>query len=70
MDDRKVSSDRTSKSLFSVRETAVMLSVAVPTLRRWIREKRLAHVRCGRAIRIELVEIARFIETNRHPAAK
>jgi excisionase family DNA binding protein len=70
MDDRKGSSDYTRQTLFSVREAAEALSVAVPTLRRWIREKRLAHVRCGRAVRIELAELTRFIERNRHPAAK
>lgn len=70
MDDRKVRSDSTRQSLLSVREAAAMLSVAVPTLRRWIREKRLAHVRCGRAIRIESGEVTQFIERNRHPAAK
>lgn len=70
MNDRKVSPESARQSLCSVREAAAMLSVAIPTLRRWIREQRLAHVRCGRAIRIELAEIARFIEVNRHPAAK
>lgn len=54
--------------LLSLRDAASRLSIAVPTLRRWLRERRLAHVRCGRAVRVESVEVQRFIATNRHPA--
>jgi excisionase family DNA binding protein len=54
--------------LLSLREVAAKLCIAVPTLRRWVREKKLAHVRCGRAVRIESAEIRRFITQNRCPA--
>ncbi len=54
--------------LLSLRDVASRLSIAVPTLRRWLRERRLAHVRCGRAVRIESVEVERFIDRNRHSA--
>jgi len=55
--------------LLSLRDASQQLRIAVPTLRRWLRERRLAYVRCGRAVRIEATEILRFIEQNRHPAA-
>ncbi len=54
--------------LLSLREASAQLCIAVPTLRRWLRERRLAHVRCGRAVRIESAEIQRFIARNRRPA--
>jgi excisionase family DNA binding protein len=54
--------------LLSLREVAVKLCIAVPTLRRWLREKKLAHVRCGRAVRVESAEVRRFIAQNRCPA--
>ena len=55
--------------LLSLRDVASQLSIAVPTLRRWLRERRLAHVRCGRAVRIEIAEVQRFIALNRRPAS-
>jgi excisionase family DNA binding protein len=54
--------------LLSLPEVAAKLCIAVPTLRRWLRDKKLAHVRCGRAVRIESAEICRFIAQNRRPA--
>ncbi len=54
--------------LLSLRDVAARLCIAVPTLRRWLREKKLAHVRCGRAVRIESAEVRRFIQQNRRPA--
>ncbi len=54
--------------LLSLRDAAARLCIAIPTLRRWLRERRLAHVRCGRAVRIESTEVHRFIAANRHPA--
>ncbi len=55
--------------LLSLRDAAARLCIAVSTLRRWLRERRLAHVRCGRAVRIESTEVQRFIAANRHPAS-
>jgi len=54
--------------LLSLPEVAVKLCIAVPTLRRWLREKKLAYVRCGRAVRVESSEVRRFIAQNRCPA--
>lgn len=54
--------------LVSLRHAAVLLELSVPSLRRWIREGRLGCVRCGRTVRIERDELARFIAKNRQPA--
>jgi excisionase family DNA binding protein len=57
-----------SSELVSLRQAAAALQMSVPSLRRWIREGRLGSVSCGRAVRIERIELARFIAKNRHPA--
>lgn len=54
--------------LLSLRDASTRLCIAIPTLRRWLRQRRLAYVRCGRALRIEVAEIQRFIDRNRRPA--
>ena len=60
--------DRLEVILLSLPDAAGQLCIAVPTLRRWLRERRLAHVRCGRAVRIETKEIQQFIARNRRPS--
>ncbi len=55
--------------LLSLRDASSLLHIAIPTLRRWLRQRRLAHVRCGRAVRIEAAEVRRFIARNRRPAS-
>jgi excisionase family DNA binding protein len=57
-----------SFGLVSLREAAILLHMSVPSLRRWIREGRLGCVRCGRAVRIEREELARFVARNRQAA--
>lgn len=57
-----------SFGLVSLREAAILLHMSVPSLRRWIREGRLGCVRCGRAVRIEQEELARFVARNRQAA--
>jgi excisionase family DNA binding protein len=68
MRNQEVDHDQLGPILLSLRDAATRLSIAVPTLRRWIRERRLAHVRCGRVVRIESNEVQRFIAQNRCPA--
>ncbi len=57
-------------ALVSLPDAADFLQVSVPSLRRWLREGQLGCVRCGRAVRIEREELARFIAQNRRPARK
>lgn len=54
--------------LLSLRDASTRLCIAIPTLRRWLRQRRLAYVTCGRALRIEVAEIQRYIARNRRPA--
>ncbi len=44
-----------------VREAARVLGVAVPTLRKWIRERRIGHVRAGRRILLMPSDVQRFM---------
>jgi excisionase family DNA binding protein len=45
----------------TVRQAAKTLNVADTTIRKWIAERRLGHVRLGRAIRIPSSELERFV---------
>jgi excisionase family DNA binding protein len=49
------------KRFFSCREADDCTGIKVPTWRKWIAERRIAHVRFGRAIRIPSEEIDRII---------
>jgi excisionase family DNA binding protein len=64
-----VSRDCSERVRLSLQDASVRLSIAVPTLRRWLRQGRLSYVRCGRALRIEVAEVTRFIEAHRRPAS-
>ena len=52
----------------TISETAHELGLSVHTIRAWIAERRLAHLRLGRAIRIPAAEIRRVIEQATVPA--
>jgi excisionase family DNA binding protein len=54
----------------TVKETAEELGLSVHTIRAWIADRRLAHLRLGRAIRIPAAEIRRVIEKSTVPAVK
>ena len=53
-----------TKPLLSVAETADALGVKPATVRRWLIQRRLPRVNCGRAVRIPAEAIARFIQRN------
>ena len=52
----------------TVSEAADELGLSVHTVRAWIAERRLAHLRLGRAIRVPAAEIRRVIEESTVPA--
>ena len=55
--------------LLSVDESAQRLGLKPATIRAWLlRRKNLPFVRCGRAVRIPLEAIERFIQENTIPA--
>jgi excisionase family DNA binding protein len=54
--------------LLTVSEAAEALGLKAPTIRAWLAKRKLACVRCGRAVRIPAEVIAEFIERNTVPA--
>ena len=54
----------------TVGEAAEELGLSPHTVRSWIADRRLAHLRLGRAIRIPAAEIRRIIETSTVPAVR
>ena len=55
-------------NLATINEAADELSVKPVTVRKWVAERRLPHVRMGRAIRIPREVLRRFVEENTIPA--
>jgi excisionase family DNA binding protein len=56
-------------NLKTVEQAAKELSVSVHTVRAWIAQRKIGHVRLGRAVRVPAAEIARLIERGTVPAA-
>lgn len=54
----------------TVKEAAEELGLSVHTIRAWIANRRLAHLRLGRAIRIPAAEIRRVIDESTVPAVR
>jgi excisionase family DNA binding protein len=57
-----------AKKLLTVPEAAEALAVKPGTVRAWLLRRKLPRVNCGRAVRIPLDGIQRFIERNTIPA--
>lgn len=53
----------------TVEEAAAELSLSKATIRAWIAQRRIGHVRLGRAIRIPAAEIERLLGVGFVPAA-
>ena len=54
----------------TVREAAHELSLSIHTVRAWVAQRRIAHVRLGRAIRIPASEIRRVLQAGLRPAQR
>src|SRR3954471_16398372 len=54
----------------TVDEAADELGLSVHTIRAWVANRRIAHLRLGRAIRIPAAEIRRIIEASTIPAVQ
>jgi len=54
----------------TVEQAASELNLSRATIRAWIAQRRLGHVRLGRAIRIPADEIRRVLETGYVPPAR
>ena len=53
------------RRLLSVVEAAGMIGASQYTLRAWLRQRRLAHLRLGRRILFDPADLARFVQANR-----
>ena len=53
------------RRLWTVREASLYLAVSVSTLYGWVWQRRIPFVKVGRAVRLDSVELERFIEANR-----
>jgi len=51
-----------------VAKAAADLGLSIHTIRAWITQRRIAHVRLGRSIRIPVSEIKRLLEAGHTPA--
>ena len=54
----------------TVNEAAEELGLSVHTIRAWVADRRIAHLRLGRAIRIPAAEIRRIIDASTVPAVE
>jgi len=59
-----------SDSNLTVDQTAKVLNLSPFTIRAWIGQRRLGHVRLGRAIRVPMSEINRLLEAGTRPAKR
>lgn len=50
------------------REAAEYLGIAEITLRRWVSERRIEHLKVGKAVLFNPADLEAFIESNRVPA--
>jgi excisionase family DNA binding protein len=56
--------------MLTVAETAERFGVKVPTIRRWLAQRKLTHVKLSRAVRVPEIEVERLIKKNTVPARK
>jgi excisionase family DNA binding protein len=61
---------KTNNGLLNVRGVAAMTGMKEVTVRKWISERRLGCVRMGRAVRVSIAEVERFIRENTVPAVR
>lgn len=55
--------------LYTIPESAAMCNCKATTIRKWIREGRLAYVKLGRLVRIERSVLDEFIKANTYKKA-
>ena len=58
---------RTEGGLITVHDAAKFLAVSTSTLYGWVYLRRIPFVKVGRALRFELAELQKFIQSNRFP---
>jgi excisionase family DNA binding protein len=58
----------TERPPLTVDQTARELGLSRHTVRAWISQRRLGHVRLGRSIRVPVTEVTRLLNDNFRPA--
>jgi excisionase family DNA binding protein len=61
---------RTDNQPRTVEQAAEELNLSQATIRAWISQRRLGHVRLGRAVRVPAEEIRRVLETGYVPPSR
>jgi excisionase family DNA binding protein len=56
---------RNENGLITVQDAAKFLAVSTSTLYGWVYQRRIPFVKVGRALRFEMAELQRFIQSNR-----
>lgn len=56
---------KTESGLITVQDAAKFLAVSISTLYGWVYQRRIPFVKVGRALRFELAELQKFIQSNR-----
>ena len=56
---------RTESGLITVQDAGKFLAVSTSTLYGWVYQRRIPFVKVGRALRFELAELQKFIQSNR-----
>jgi len=56
---------RTENGLITVQDAAKFLAVSASTLYGWVYQRRIPFVKVGSALRFELTELQKFIQSNR-----
>jgi excisionase family DNA binding protein len=55
---------------FTVKQAAEELNVSEHTIRSWITQRKLGHVRLGRAVRVPALELQRLLDRGSVPAVR
>ena len=61
---------RTDNQPRTVEQAAEELNLSKATIRAWIAQRRLGHIRLGRAIRVPVAEIQRVLQAGFVPAGR
>ena len=57
----------TGSRLMTVQDAAKFLAVSTSTLYGWVYQRRIPFVKVGSALRFEMAELQKFIQSNRFP---
>jgi len=59
--------DRSSERLLNVREASAALGLSPWTIRAWISQRRIPYLKLGKAVRIDPLELAKYLNRCKVP---